>query len=113
MMSTSATRQLYDVHWNRMQPLLSAYRRARRLSWPAAYPIAQFPNPPLIIGLLALGLRYLASGAWAVALGVVGYAFIGAWAYLELTDGVNLFRRVLGAAGLVYVLVAIARLLPA
>ena len=113
MMSTSATRALYDVHWNRMQPLLSAYRRARRLSWPAAYPIAQFPNPPLIIGLLALGLRYLASGIWATAFAVVGYAFVGAWAYLELTAGVNLFRRVLGAVGLVYVLVAIARLLPA
>ena len=27
------------------------------------------------------------------------------WAYLELTDGVNWFRRALGVAGLVYVLV--------
>lgn len=86
--------------------------RARGWSWPAGYPIAQFPNPPLIIGLLALGLRYAASGPGADILAITGYSFIGAWAYLELTDGVNLFRRVLGAAGLVYVLVAIARLLP-
>ena len=88
------------------------WARMRGWSWPPAYPIAQFPNPPLIIGLLALGLRHLASGVWAIAFAVVGYAFIGAWAYLELTMGVNLFRRALGAAGLAYTLVAIARLLP-
>lgn len=91
-----------------MQSLLSAYRRARRLSWPAAYPIAQFPNPPLIIGLLALGLRYLAAGTAADVLGAVGYLFIGVWAYLEVTDGVNAFRRVLGMAGLAYVVYAVA-----
>lgn len=91
-----------------MQSFLATYRRLRGLSWPADYPIAQFPNPPLIIGLVALGLRYLASGAWADALGAIGYVFIGVWAYLELTAGVNLFRRVLGAAGLAYVVYAIA-----
>lgn len=91
-----------------MQSFLATYRRLRGLSWPAAYPIAQFPNPPLIIGLVALGLRYLASGTWADALGAIGYVFIGVWAYLELTAGVNLFRRALGVAGLAYVVYAIA-----
>ena len=33
---------------------------------------------------------------------------IGVWAYLELTAGVNLFRRALGVAGLAYVIYAIA-----
>lgn len=88
---------------------MSTYRRLRRWQWPQQYPIAQFPNPPLIIGLVALGLRYLASGAWADALGAIGYVFIGVWAYLELTAGVNMFRRVLGAAGLAYVVFAIAQ----
>ena len=92
-----------------MQTLITTWKRLRGWSWPRDYPIAQFPNPPLIIGLVALGLRYLASGAWADALGAIGYVFIGAWAYLELTAGVNLFRRVLGLAGLAYVIVAIAQ----
>ena len=33
----------------------------------------------------------------------VHYAGLTAWAWLELTDGVNGFRRGLGAGGLVYV----------
>jgi hypothetical protein len=92
-----------------MQALLATWKRLRGWSWPRDYPIAQFPNPPLIVGLVALGLRYLASGTWADALGAIGYVFIGVWAYLEITAGVNLFRRVLGLAGLAYVVVAITR----
>lgn len=92
-----------------MQRFTDAYRRLRGLSWPRDYPIAQFPNPPLIIGLLALGVRYLASGVWADALAATGYVFIAIWAYLELTAGVNLFRRALGLAGLAYIVVIIAQ----
>ena len=92
-----------------MQALIATWKRLRGWSWPRDYPIAQFPNPPLIIGLVALGLRYLASGTWADVLGAIGYVFIGVWAYLELTAGVNMFRRVLGLAGLAYIVVAITR----
>jgi hypothetical protein len=92
-----------------MQALIATWKRLRGWSWPRDYPIAQFPNPPLIIGLVALGLRSVASGTWADALGAIGYVFIGVWAYLELTAGVNLFRRVLGLAGLAYIVVAITR----
>lgn len=92
-----------------MQRVLDGYRRLRGLSWPKGYPIAQFPNPPLLIGLAALLLRSLTSGAWADAFAAIAYVFIAVWAYLELTAGVNLFRRVLGLAGLAYVIVAIAR----
>ena len=91
-----------------MQRLIDGYRRVRGLSWPAEYPIAQFPNPPLII-LVALGARYLASGTWADALAAIGYVFIAIWAYLELTAGVNLFRRAIGLAGLAYIVVIIAQ----
>lgn len=92
-----------------MQRLTDGYRRLRGLSWPAGYPIAQFPNPPLIIGLAALGARYLATGAVADVLAAVGYVFIAIWAYLELTAGVNMFRRALGLAGLAYIVVIIAQ----
>ncbi len=108
MMITSTTRALYDLHSPGMRTVIDAYRRARGWSWPPAYPIAQFPNPPLIIGLVALALRYPAAGTWADVLGAIGYVFVGVWAYLELTAGVNLFRRVLGAAGIAYVVFAIA-----
>jgi len=84
-------------------------RRLRGWSWPTRYPIAQFPNPPLIVGLVALGLRYVVPGAWADVLAAVGYVFVAVWAYLELTAGVNMFRRVLGAGGLAYVIVVIAQ----
>jgi len=92
-----------------MHRLIAGYRRLRGLSWPKDYPIAQFPNPPLLIGLVALGLRYLASGTWADALAAIGYVFIAIWAYLELTAGVNLFRRAIGLAGLIYIVVVIAQ----
>ena len=92
-----------------MQRLIDGYRRLRSLSWPADYPIAQFPNPPLIIGLVALGARYLVSGTWADALAAIGYVFIAIWAYLELTAGVNLFRRAIGLAGLAYIVTVIAQ----
>jgi hypothetical protein len=35
--------------------------------------------------------------------------FIAIWAYLELTAGVNMFRRALGLAGLAYIVVIIAQ----
>lgn len=92
-----------------MQRITHAYRRLRGLSWPAAYPIAQFPNPPLIIGLVALGARYLATGSVADVLAAIGYVFIAVWAYLELTAGVNMFRRALGLAGLAYIVIVIAQ----
>lgn len=79
------------------------------MSWPRDYPIAQFPNPPLIMALVALALRWVTPDSWTNALSAIGYVFLGVWAYLELSEGVNLFRRVLGAAGLVYVIVLIAQ----
>jgi hypothetical protein len=43
----------------------------------------------------------------------VFYTGLAAWAWLELTDGANLFRRVIGAGGLVFVVVRIAQALGA
>ena len=82
---------------------------ARRLwekgqhGWPARYPVAQFPNAPLLVAL----------GGWIVAEATsdgahdyaraVFYAGLTVWAWEEVTDGANLLRRALGAGGLVYV----------
>lgn len=89
--------------------MIDGLRRLRGWSWPREYPIAQFPNPPLIVALVALALRYATSGAWSDAFAAIEYVFLGAWAYLELSSGVNAVRRVLGAAALVYVVVAVAQ----
>jgi hypothetical protein len=92
-----------------MNGFIEGYKRLRALSWPRQYPIAQFPNPPLIIALVAFALRWITPESWTNALSAIGYVFLGVWAYLELTEGVNAFRRVLGAAGLAYIIVALVQ----
>ena len=92
-----------------MNRFIEGYKRLRALSWPRQYPIAQFPNPPLIIALVAFALRWITPESWTNALAAIGYVFLGVWAYRELAEGVNAFRRLLGAAGLVYVVVLIAQ----
>ena len=86
--------------------LKSFWERGQR-GVPASYPLAQFPNAPLLA----------AFGAWIVAEATDGsahdyaraafYVGLAAWAWLEATDGVNLFRRMLGALGLVYVVIKV------
>jgi hypothetical protein len=75
---------------------------------PRRFVLAQWPNPPLWIALAGVLVARL-TGGWvhAYARGVT-VAGLAAWAYLELTDGVNWFRRALGGAGLVYVVVQVA-----
>ena len=97
--------------WNDgpIDALARTYRRLRGWSWPRDYPIAQFPNPPLIAALVAFALRWITPGSWTNALTAVGYVFLAVWAYLELSAGVNIFRRLLGAAAMVYVIVLITQ----
>lgn len=82
---------------------LKSYWQRAQHGVPASYPIAQFPNAPLLA----------AFGAWIVAEATddsahdyaraAFYVGLAAWAWLEATDGANFFRRMLGALGLVYV----------
>jgi hypothetical protein len=79
-----------------------ALKRLAGKSWPESYPLAQFPNPPLAAGLAgAVGTHVLDGDAADVAHAVF-FLGAGAWAYLELAEGVNWFRRGLGGAALVY-----------
>lgn len=71
------------------------------------YTLGQFPNLPLAVALIGLILSWLLSSgstAYGVARAVF-YVGLTAWAWLELTDGVNSFRRALGAGGLVFIVV--------
>lgn len=74
------------------------------------YTVAQAPNAPLVIALIGVvASRLLAEGSTAYGLArAVFFAAFTIWAYLELAEGVNGFRRLLGAGGLIYVLVALA-----
>ncbi|MCW2991876.1 MAG: hypothetical protein JWM73_2470 [Solirubrobacterales bacterium] len=79
--------------------------------WPARYPIAQPPNPPLILAAAGWLLAALTHGSIDHGARATFYVGLSAWAWLELTEGVNLFRRALGAAGLVFVVVKVAEAL--
>ena len=82
------------------------WRRAQR-GWPERFPIAQFPNAPLLVALGGWGVAALTDEevhSYALATFYVG---LTAWAWAELVDGVNWFRRGLGAVGIVYVVVRV------
>jgi len=74
------------------------------------YTVAQFPNIPLAAALVGLVLSWtVTSGSTAHAVArAVFYIGLGIWAWLEASEGVNDFRRVLGAAGLAYVVVSLS-----
>ena len=59
--------------------------------------IAQMPNLPLLVGLGAsLFQLVLPSGNLQTGLDLVGFGALFTWAWQELFDGVNYFRRALG-----------------
>lgn len=64
--------------------------------------IAQLPNPPLGIFLGSVVLRWVVpAGPARVAVNWVGALALAWWAIDEIVRGVNPWRRLLGAAGLV------------
>ena len=79
--------------------------------WPARYPIAQPPNVPLLVALAGSLAGAVTHGTVQDYARAIGYVGLSAWAWEELFDGVNLFRRALGAAGLVYVAIRVAEAL--
>jgi hypothetical protein len=91
-----------------MPTVVDLWRRGQR-GWPAAYPLVQFPNVPLGVGLVgSVVARVVEDGAVHDVARVVAVAGLAAWAALELAQGVNAFRRVLGAGFLVYLAVGAA-----
>jgi hypothetical protein len=73
-----------------------AFRRLTRLSFPRSYPIVQFPNAPLILAFASGLLAHHSHGREHADAQAVAYLAMAVWAYLELFQGVNAFRRVLG-----------------
>ena len=70
------------------------------------YILVQVPNLPIIVAVVgSIGSRFLSQDSTlyfvARALFFMG---LTVWAWLELAEGVNVFRRALGAAGLAWAL---------
>ena len=90
--------------------LRDVWRRGQR-GWPSTFPVAQFPNPPLLVALgawLVAALTHDSVHSYARATFYVGLA---AWGWEELSSGANWLRRSLGAAGLVYVVIKVGEAL--
>jgi hypothetical protein len=73
-----------------------AFRRLTQLSFPRSYPIIQFPNAPLILAFVSGLVAQHSRGLEHADAQAVSYLSMAVWAYLELFQGVNAFRRLLG-----------------
>ena len=79
-----------------------------QVGWPRRFPIAQFPNPPLLLAFAGAGIAAVAGGT-AHDLGRAVFTVgLGVWAWEEAVSGVNWFRRLLGVGAFVWIVVALA-----
>jgi hypothetical protein len=90
-----------------------AYKRLTELSFPRRFPIVQFPNLPLIVAVLAGEAGKFLDGSAHSYVASVSYLAMTIWAYEELAHGVNWFRRLLGAAYVILLIVCVAHALHA
>jgi hypothetical protein len=82
--------------------------RRGQVGWPRRFPIAQFPNPPLLLA----GAGWVVDAATGGTPHDVGRAVftlgLAIWAWEEMVAGVNWFRRLLGAGVFVWIVVVLA-----
>ena len=77
------------------------WRRGQE-GWPRRFVLVQLPNPPLLVALTASFVGRLADGDAAAYADATGRLALAVFAYLELTDGANWLRRLLGATIMAY-----------
>jgi hypothetical protein len=73
----------------------------------------QFPNLPLIVALLAGEAGRLLDGSAHSYAASVSDLAVAIWAYEELARGANWFRRLLGLAFVIFLIVHVAHALRA
>jgi hypothetical protein len=94
------------VLWAVVPTVAELWRRGQE-GWPSRFVLVQLPNAPLLVGLGGVVVaRTTGGGAVHDGARVVATAGLGVWAIMELTQGVNWFRRGLGAGFLVYLIVS-------
>jgi hypothetical protein len=87
--------------------LWRGFKRLTRLGWPRRFAIVQFPNAPLITAFVTGEVAKHTHGTAHAYASASTYLALAVWAYLELVDGSNWFRRILG---LVYVVLTTVHL---
>ena len=76
--------------------------------WPRSFPIAQFPNPPLLAAFAGWGLAAATEGT-AHDVGRAAFTIgFGVWAWEEASQGANWLRRLLGSGALVWIVASLA-----
>lgn len=91
---------------SRRAGLKAVWKRGQH-GWPARFPVAQVPNAPLLLasaGWLTAELTHGSAHSYSRAVFLSG---LGAWAWGELADGSNWFRRAMGAGGFAYVVATV------
>jgi hypothetical protein len=84
------------------------FKRLTQIGLPRRFPIVQFPNAPLILAFLAGELGSHIHGASRSYATAAAYLAMTVWAYEELARGVNWFRRLLGLAYMIILIVRVA-----
>jgi hypothetical protein len=84
------------------------FRRLTQIGLPRRFPIVQFPNAPLILAFLAGVVASHVHGASRSYATAAEYLAMTVWAYEELVRGVNWFRRLLGLAYMMIMIVRVA-----
>jgi hypothetical protein len=87
------------------------FTQLTKFGFPRRFPIVQFPNVPLIAAFVAGLAARVVHGAPHLYLVSIGYLAMTAWAYEELIHGVNWFRRLLGLAFAVVLVIRVAHAL--
>ena len=83
------------------------WRRGQE-GWPRGFPIAQFPNAPLLLAFAGSGLAALTGGGAHDVGRAISFLGLGVWAWLEAVDGVNWLRHLLGAGALVWLVASLS-----
>ena len=83
--------------------IVELWRRGQA-GWPRHFPIAQFPNPPLLLAFVGWGVAGESSGIAHEVGRAVFTLGLAVWAWEEAVSGVNWFRRLLGTGAFIWVL---------
>jgi hypothetical protein len=81
--------------------------RRGQAGWPRRLPIAQFPNPPLLLAFVGRGLAGASTGTAHEVGRAIFTLSLAVWAWEETVSGVNWFRRLLGAGVFIWVTVGL------
>ncbi len=92
--------------------ICTAYKRLTAVSFPPRFPMIQFPSLPLAIAFLAGWTATVLAARPHSYAQAVSYLAMTVWAYEELAHGVNWFRRLLGLAFVILLIIRVAHTVP-